>query len=284
MIENNLQILKSTSKKRVVCDTNIWYDLADTKDLQAIKNEYNFVATNSSLKELSNSEKLRISYNDFCKVRRACHTILKYADEIIFESPFLYLKNLLLPDRKASGNKELLKGIEDIAHCDFDESDFVKLIKDSIFNDDLAFKSDTLQNHVERLETTINLTRGIIHSNKETKYEAKQLLKRTDFKEDIEESMKRTIIQEIKNNSTFLDIDNFITENFWKHIEFYLKSRNQYHNNLNSVKTMKVEKNDAADMLNLIYVNDCYYWTEDTRWKNIFREAKMEKYLFPPFA
>lgn len=45
--------------------------------------------------------------------------------------------------------------------------------------------------------------------------------------------------------------------------------------------TRKVKPNDWNDLINLIYVGpDDLYWTKEKRWNIIFKDAKMERYLF----
>ena len=68
---------------------------------------------------------------------------------------------------------------------------------------------------------------------------------------------------------------------FWEDIELYLNVRYQWIKKLKFQKTMKIEENDIVDLWNMVFVNkNCLYWTNDAKWINLIKEARMEKYLF----
>lgn len=91
--------------------------------------------------------------------------------------------------------------------------------------------------------------------------------------------MKSKIINEISSIYPILEAS--FNETFWKNIEFYMRARIAYSEKLKLDKSIKPEPNDAVDLMNLIYVGqDNMYWTEDKRWKNIIKEARLGEYLF----
>lgn len=66
----------------------------------------------------------------------------------------------------------------------------------------------------------------------------------------------------------------------WDMVELFMNVLNVYFRNIELGKN-KMTKNDVIDLFNLIYVlPGQLYWTQDDKWLRLIRQAGMEKYIF----
>lgn len=98
--------------KKIICDTNIWYDLGEGIVSFNQAHEYELCCTHLSLYELIHSERLK---EDYVKVSLACKAVLAYSKSFIQEPPLAYLTNLLQPVDKKISNSNFLGAIEYLA-------------------------------------------------------------------------------------------------------------------------------------------------------------------------
>jgi len=256
--------------KKVICDTNIWYELGKGKIKFDKTDKYDLYCTYLSLYELIHTERLKTYFDE---VSNACKAVLSYSKGIIFETPITHINNLLRPTKSIISKSNFIEAIEYLANIEKLDNDIIPVLDKY-----LLVKNSTLDNSfVKSICDEIEKARFSIHQNKPFYI---QFIKRNEIKQSKLINLREQVVNEIKNKCPLLDIHLF-TEIFWQQIDLYMKSRMIYFEKLKLDKIMNVEKNDAIDMINLIYVNDdCLYWTEDTRWKNIIREAKLDKLLF----
>ena len=81
-----------TLKKKIICDTNIWYKLGSGEFQKPDSSKYDLICTSVSVSEIVNSDNLLSKLGE---VKDACEAIMKYANGYIFEGPLEYLKNEL---------------------------------------------------------------------------------------------------------------------------------------------------------------------------------------------
>lgn len=260
--------------KRIICDTNIWYKLGKGEFTFEVINELDLNCTLLSLYELILTEKLRF---DFITVSNACKAILCHSKGLILYSPISHLYNLSNPMSSEFESNQIMKVIEYIANADSLDSEY-----QSVLEKQLKFKTKTIQNYfVNYISNKLYESKTQIFQNQLIQNKFKQLNKTKNIKDAKTSYLKEIIIGEIKSNYPKVK-DEFFDIHFWQEIDFYIKSRLKYLDLLkfNSTK-MNIEENDVVDMLNLVYVNEnCLYWTEDKKWLNIFREAKLQEYLY----
>jgi len=257
---------------KVICDTNIWYDIgeAEIKFNSSIPELY---CTYLSLHELIHTENLK---TNFPQLRNACKAVLTYSKGFILEPPIKHLFNLCNPNDLKISESNFINAIECLASINsIDEDIIIELDKY------LLMKHYTLTNYfVSYINDEIHKARTEIFKNKGNRNEYKQITRKNDIVKKRLTNLKYQIVNDIKYEFPLVKDEQF-KESFWDKIDFYINSRLKYFEKLRIDRKMKPQPNDAVDLLNLVYVNeDCLYWTKDTRWKNIFIESKLEKYLF----
>ena len=82
------------SKKKVICDTNIWYDVSFNK-LALNKNEFYYCATLTNIIDFISSDKINGTNNERQALRNAILTMDNQADEIIWHDPTTEARRLL---------------------------------------------------------------------------------------------------------------------------------------------------------------------------------------------
>jgi len=258
--------------KRVICDTCIWYYLGDKTLHFDPDQEFELCCTYLNMWELITSNNL---ITNFKKIQNACKAIIEHCNTFILSSPFNHLETL-------ANNKyyhevtELFHIIEYIANTDKDE--FLIDINNGVLENIIVQKSHTLNNFfVEQITSELIEYKNMLSKQKRTlKVQAKTnkiRIMSVDFQ-------KNSIINELKNYNSLFNID-YIDENFWNNLKFYFESRLLFFYNYKHSSEMKIYKNDAVDLLNLVYVNfDCLYWTEERKWNNIFKEAQLDSFLY----
>ena len=75
--------------------------------------------------------------------------------------------------------------------------------------------------------------------------------------------------------------DHQLSDTFdWSQIEFFEDTMNYYFKEL-TLSQKNVKQNDIVDFLNTVYIQPSYqYWCLDKPWQRVFQNAKMSKYLF----
>lgn len=240
--------------KKVICDTNIWYGLGNGT-LQK-PGEVKLVATWNNIIEIGFSHKEIKSLIDEESVKLAAKAIIDHADEIIFENPFQFVANKLIPDLQLK--------VTDPSH-----------ILHEIVKSGLADQSTYLQ-HKPTYDNFIKIKNDFqtsINSNlKETKNSIKKA-KKVDLRNEfllgvihdigsylMLEHSKKIVFEEDDLRKTLDQIDQLFQLITSVKIAFFELFASQ--------KDMKVQPNDYFDLLNLYYVtNDDLYWTLEKRWK-----------------
>jgi len=257
---------------KVICDTNIWYNLGNGSLKFENSDKYALCFTYLSLFELIHSANLK---DDFKKVSKACKAVITYSSCFIIESPLNHLINLLHPLEFRKSNSNFIEAITYLSSIDdLDKDILLELDKH------LSSHNDKLDKYfVTYISEQMASFKNVIYKDRTSTFKYKELIKTRKMKEGKFENLKCQIIQEIGDISGISK--SYFSEKFWKQIEVFLKSWAVYTDKLKFDKTMNPKPNDAADLTNLVYVNeDNLYWTEDRRWINILKEAKLEKYMF----
>jgi hypothetical protein len=82
------------NKKKVICDTNIWYEVSLNK-LNLNKKEYCYLATSTNIMDFISSDKVNGTFKEQQALRMAILTMDSLADEILFHDPTTEAKKLL---------------------------------------------------------------------------------------------------------------------------------------------------------------------------------------------
>jgi hypothetical protein len=261
-------------KTQIICDTNIWYDLGNNCLSFPDNTKYHLIATYINLFELTNSPNI---IADFEKVRKALKAIKLYASGLIYEPPLKHLKNLLYPNKLEYSDESkpqiLIDTLIDIEKIDDD-------IIHVIYESNLGRRSTLQTSFIDDVSDQLQIAKEVIHNDSTSKRKFLQLLKEKEIRDKRIINVKEQVIKELKDCYPFI-LDEDFNDSFWKNIELFTQARIQYFYNLKINPKMKPKINDAADMLNLVYVNEGrLYWTSDGLWHNLIRETKLEKLLY----
>lgn len=142
--------------KKVICDTNVWYDLhRNLLDLNALKN-YSFVGTLVALKEIGTSENL-LSNLELAK--GAVKALLEHSTEVVSYDPwdFLILNNVdidYIPEdnetfvNEMNDFKTFIYGLADDA---LNNEEQIIMLEEAIieFNKPYQAYTDAIQNELE---------------------------------------------------------------------------------------------------------------------------------------
>jgi hypothetical protein len=254
-------------KTKVVCDTNVWYNIGE--DLLAAEklSEYCLVATFYNFEELNTSPK---TVSNFHKVRRASKAIIDHSCEQILENAILYLARLTNPyhvDKKFHYNLGIrnwneIRLMGKLAH-DFECTPEVT----SLYQQNVARKISESQ-QVSKIENTLALN---------VQKEARKAWKQN--KQNYFKSSLKGIIGFL--NVALRDSDAIeLTKEFdISQIELFLSAFLYYYKGL-EIGKMVAQPNDMYDLFNLIYVRPgMKYLTMEKRWRSIIAEAGLSHYL-----
>jgi len=256
---------------RVICDTNVWYAIAEGEFFPPIGIE--LVSTEFSLYELVSTE---VAVHDPILLQKAIRAVHKYSSALIPVDPFYYLLTNS-SERFFEWGSELttnmVKTFNEMLNMDFSKTEKIP--------DDIAFK--VIQESQERRDVRVKYA----HYLNSILPEKRKMINRDIGKN---EYLKTDQIEEVKNlvfqwTTNYLKTKNDsieIEEINWKSIEFFLNVTENFHKKLDTTKGMKFTPNDATDWLNLLYVEPgMKYLTFDKKWRKTILEDPITKdYLF----
>jgi hypothetical protein len=244
---------------RIITDTNIWYYLGEDNALfEKVKGEH-LCPNHINIIELCRTENL-IEKQEL--VRHSIQKMFFFKNNVIYEHPFANLAKLNgkydFDVEKEMG--EYLKFTEYFAKgATIDElkkSDFLKWVADK-----RAKKEEVSQMFNAKAE---EINKQIKDKKKHRNEDTTQIC--GDF---VNVCVKAAT--ENKCNIEGIELGN---------IELLMVTLDTYFKNL-ELSPMRIEANDWNDLAILAYVRPGdLYWTEEKRWKNLIKQAGMEKYLY----
>lgn len=252
---------------RIICDTMIWYGLADGTLKLPDESKYKLVCTYLSFTELTLSPN---NFKQLSQVKRIMNKIFEIKPEFITETPMEFASNK----------------VENKLPVEFDvEDDFIFMYSKQLFHyDEENLKDDVLKEH---LEFIVRRRKENFEDHSEflndfyKKDGLKVLFKKYLSIEDEVEMSQKLFANELSNYNekiySYKDIKSYL-------FEFYINIRGRYTRNL-MTSGMKSNSNDHNDLINMIYVQPKdKYWTLEKRWLSIAKETNMNKYLFTQSA
>lgn len=252
-------------KIQIVCDTNIWYNIANKKiKIENLDSRINLIGTYLSLEELMYSPNL---LSEFDLVIRAIRTFFNYSDKIIECKPWHHLQNL--------DNPKLLCGSEGKKMI----TDGRKLLKNdyTIPEDKKADFENLILARQERLKDASKILNDLIlrkvRPNIKTKQQHMNLVSK-DYS-----TLKRVINNYLKKaTNTTKDI----SANFdWRNIELLFKTWKTLMLDIDTSYSQKFKHNHWYDLFNLLYVQPgMKYWTKDRTFINLIKKANLDDYLY----
>lgn len=247
----------------LVCDTNIWYGIADgTINPETLK-DYYLIGTAVSIYEMASTPMI---LSNFELVKGGIKALLDYHHRILkgnfYDHLICQFDNKYIPDY--STTEEILQEMLRIP-----EMNFPSIPQSNIVN--TKERISRMQIDKEKLIAELNSKfaiekRAIDDPKKKRKY------KKTDFTH----SNKRHIIALANDylNRTSRYVPNItIDHSGWKNLEFFLQTWNKFFLMLDTQSDMKLSKNDLPDLFNLVYVQPGQkYVTRDSKWIGIFKQ------------
>lgn len=255
---------------KIICDTNIWYDIGDgIISEEAIKGLY-LVATYNSIKELGKSPYLSERSN-LPRVQRAALALITHASEVDLRPPIeiiikthsiWFCRNKKIP-------KEMWKSLQIFARMDLSKIPDAKITQMANAVKELKEPMDKMMAEINSRtlpEIRAKIGKGRTHAGLDTTPGVRQLVARMASDHLLNAYQKRKEFKEIKGYEPFILVMTY----FFKQLE--LK------------KVEKFRTNDWIDMCNLIYLKNqnFLYWTGDNKWNKRLRELGLGGFIFDP--
>jgi hypothetical protein len=257
-------------KPKVVCDTNIWYNLGDGKIDPKVAKENHLIATFYTFEELNTTYNI---IKDSDKVIKTSQAIVNFSSEQILENAILYLvrtMDKLFVDERYTYNLGIRNWNE------------VRLLaKTQLGTQFPQWVVDMYEENIKNREKegvdiakAENLLSDSVRQKAKKEYKAdKQKYLDTVAKNIV--SLLGLYLKEFTNGRV-----EFPADYKFEQIELFLNAYVEYFFKLD-VGGMRVQPNDAYDLYNLIYVKPgMKYWTLEKRWIRIVEDSQMGHYLF----
>lgn len=266
-----MRIVYKKSKPYIICDTNVWYEMAAGNiDKPA---DYDLIPTAFSLVEISTSQAMveaPLFYQKTIKM------IYENCGPIIPENPFDYILQNQFDNyepKKDGVVNQVLPAFGELMSRKIDSDTKIEAeLKSQVINEcrksrgvaqDLANLGN---DDLIELRKRINIGLG-----------AKAHLE-IDTSEINKEMMKSILGEYALTNNYKINWDKFD----WSRIELFMTVTEIFFKKLETTKGMKIKANDIVDWFNLLYVSpDDKYLTFDDRWRNfILNDERIRDYMF----
>lgn len=253
-------VFQSIVMQELICDTNIWYNLAQNPPAADFLNKYKLIATFSSIEELARTPKLLTKMG---LVRGAIQAIFKYSKYQIFEFPFVYLRcvsDVSFEYNVLDYHKEVLNFTSQIA-------------KGAEITDEKIIRQ-----HIETRRNDLKIVASMF--NEEAQKIKARIRNTTRHRAISSSEMNRQLIS--KSVAYQTDGTGLGSEFDWNQIELFEKVLAMFFKEL-EVGAIVAKPNDFFDVFQLIYVNPSrLYWTQDKKKTyEYIKRAGMERYLLP---
>jgi hypothetical protein len=226
--------------KIVVCDTNIWYAIAEGQISEKDFEDCHLIGTFITAYEFHKTDAMLNKPEIWKNAIRAFH---KYSERFKMEEPDNYLRTLTGQKVNNSIEKAIFGALLTAPDV-LDTADVVQLQADiystraMLKRDEAEFMSH-LRNGQQKFEQFAELRKSLAHKKNHSKF--------------LEESTK-PILTFLSGNK---DID-------WKNVDLWTNTFNQWMILLARDLQIKLKVNDFNDIMNLIYVKPgTMYWTRD---------------------
>jgi hypothetical protein len=259
------------SHKEIICDTCIWYDIANgIKSIEQL-NDVQLIGTYINVTEISSTPKL---YRNLSLVIRTVDTMHRYYHRVFIEDPFEYLISLFHSDFKPNTDKvrRLLNKFSSFKDLDVNDIPEKNII-------------DT----EKQIKEMLDADRKVVNKINEDLLVIRENIKRNGGidnhrKSDFIESRKNYISDLVLDYSREHCVKEYkldINDKSWDQLEFFLYTWDSFFKEL-EIGKRKFHINDLGDLFNLVYVQPGFkYWTSERKWNLIFNSnERLKKYNF----
>ena len=256
----------------IICDTNIWYDIANNRINPKLLFDVQLIGTSVNITEISSSLNL---INKFDLVARTVKAMYKYNSRVIISNPMEYLISLFYIDYEPNviTEQRLLEHFNTLMDIDFDEIPQTNINETKIQIEQIIHSGDSIADKINT--DLVNIRQEIKQQIGKEKY------RRKDFTKKWKKYFSKLVLEYSKQHCEKeyeLDLNNTA----WKYLEFFLITWESYFKNNLEIGNWKFDRNDWGDLFNLIYViQGRKYWTLEQKWNRIFESnEKLKKYKF----
>jgi hypothetical protein len=263
---------------KVICDTMIWYGLANGSIILDEENEIELIATGVTIQELSSSENL---YKNPNLIKGALNAMQKYHSQIIEYDPWDYILtfNVNLEYEPISRDWHInnLNGFSTFMKGDLDN-----LFKDEIEVNKLTELIFEWNQSLIEFTDSMNLGLDTIRANRSQKFITKK-----DNQLDLEDGQLKIEIMfmliDIIAKRLNLKVEDVKDKIDFSNLELLIEMWEMYWIDKLKMQNSKFHVNDIFDLLNMAYVSaEDKYWTlEKNPWLRLLNSnGSTSKYIF----
>jgi hypothetical protein len=256
------KFFKINNKLNIICDTNIWYDIANNYVTEIEMSNLNLHGTFINLFELSTTPNL---LNKLPLVQRAVECLHKYHKGIYEIHPFEYLilkqhKNYICIDNRY---KSILNSFETLMKADvsstIDDKYFLNMkIAIEDYKTRIKNITDSINDFLPEIRENIKNSTG---KEEHIKLESTSIIKR----------LISQMIKQFSEGKIELQIDTYP----WEEVELFLLVFDNFFKELEVIGNSKIQPNDWSDIINMVYVSKGdKYSTNEKTWKRIILSDK----------
>ncbi len=269
MMEVTFKESNNTSTNKIICDTNVWYDIAEERITPPV--DFALVPTMLTLIELATSEKM---VHEIELYQRSIKAVYDFGKSIIPVHPFDFI--LHNNDPNYPWENELTQKIL---------TDFSKLLTTDIeerIEISETIKTKTIeisrQNRIGTLEFAEFANDTIKQVRLSLSKKDKILRLKQDTTEINREMVKSFLTYHAEKKNYTVDFKSFD----WSRIELFMCVTENFFKKLETDSGKKVKPNDCVDWLNMLYVMPGNkYLTFDKSWKDyILADERVKHYLY----
>lgn len=249
---------------KIICDTNIWYELGNKPPSEETMDNKQLIGTYLSIDEFSKTYNL---VNHFEHTQRAIQAMMEYSSLVQYEPPFIYLKRL------------------DDPRTEFNPLQEIKKILDFTANIANGHEIDPSQkdNYIEYCKKREQYFQEACDLFNEEANNIKEQIKAQNKNKD--KHRKENSIPLNRNFISFLVSEETdtseLSNNFdWSQIELFENVLKLFFNDM-ELGAIKLQPNDWYDLFFLTYVQPgSKIWTKENRWIKYIQRAGMDNYLY----
>ncbi len=258
----------NNSKMKIICDTNIWYDIASGKASKAGLSKVELYSTYVNLFELAKTQNL---VKDWPIVKKAVKALHDNSKGIYEMNPIEFIIKKQFPeyDCQDMTYKQILKGFEELMDRDENvpiEKEVLEKMQNSI--DEFALASqkaaDSLNAKLPEIREKIKSTIG--------KKEHRKIISFPLLYEVI-----NVFVGQHTNGAVTLDISSYP----WQEVDLFVRTWDNYFKELEVSGNQKFQPNDWQDIFAMVYVTPDYkYTTSEEKWIRLIEsDPKTKGYL-----
>ena len=257
--------------ENIICDTTIWYDIAEGKIKPEEISKLKLIGTALNIIEIASTPHL---FDNFELVKLTIKALQKHHFIINSRNPFDHFISIF--DSSFKPNDEYVVNLLN----DFEKIDTIDNCNDLSLEDwDIVFaKTGARKDYIRRVVNDALLqSQTFIKDNH---------LKKNYSSNSYKDSWKPFfifLISEYYRNIYNEEIIIAKNDMNWNRLDFFITAWDEYFKHLEIEDGSKFKRNDWYDLWNLVYVQpECKYWTSEKRsWAKLLKENKdLKPYMF----